>query len=264
MLSVGIIGLGAIGRLLVQELGRTGTAHVRAALVREGFEGASPGGVPMVHSIEQLLALRPSIILEAAGQGAVREHGAAVLGRGTDLMVISSGALADDVVHEQLIAAARQGGSRMLLPVGAIAGIDGLVALRASGLTHVRYTSVKPPAAWSGTPAEELVDLAEMSEPAVFFEGSAREAARSFPKNANLAATVALAGLGLDATRVSLVADPTVDGNHGRIEAEGAAGTLNVEARGPAADGNPKTSAVTAFSMIASLQSLKANLVLPA
>jgi aspartate dehydrogenase len=264
MLSVGIVGLGAIGQLLVEELGRTGTASVCAALVRESFEGPSPRGVPIVHSLEELLTLQPSIILEAAGQGAVREHGAAILEHGTDLMVISSGALADDDVHEQLVTAARSGGSRMLLPVGAIAGIDGLVALRASGLTRVRYTSGKPPAAWTGTLAEELVDLAGMSEPVVFFDGSAREAARSFPKNANLAATVALAGLGLDDTQVSLIADPTADGNYGRIEAEGAAGTLSVQAQGPAADANPKTSTVTAFSMIASLQSLQATLVLPA
>jgi aspartate dehydrogenase len=264
MLSVGIVGLGAIGQLLVEELGRTGTASVCAALVRESFAGPSPHGVPTVRSLEELLTLQPSIILEAAGQGAVREHGAAILEHGTDLMVISSGALADDDVHEQLIEAARRGGSRMLLPVGAIAGIDGLVALRASGLTRVRYTSGKPPAAWTGTLAEELVDLAGMSEPVVFFDGSAREAARSFPKNANLAATVALAGLGLDDTQVSLIADPTADGNYGQIEAEGAAGTLSVQAQGPAADGNPKTSAVTAFSMIASLQSFQATLVLPA
>ena len=264
MLGVGIIGLGAIGRLVVDELVRTGAAEVRAALVRSDFSAPGPAAIRLVNSVDALLATHPSVVLETAGQEAVRQYGVAVLGAGTDLMVISTGALADDETHQRLFEAARGAGSRMLLPVGAIAGTDGLIALRASGLQRVRYTSTKPPAAWRGTPAEELVDLASLGGPTVFFEGSARDAARSYPKNANLAATVALAGLGLDDTEVALVADPAASGNSGRIDAAGVAGTLSVEAHGPAAATNPKTSAVTAFSMIASLQSLEATLVLPA
>lgn len=261
MLNVGIIGLGAIGRLLVDELARAADATVGAALVRPDADARAD--VPLVTTVEDLLATEPAIVLEAAGQGAVREHGAAVLDAGADLMVISTGALVDEALHEALLAAARRGGSRMVLPAGAIAGIDGLVALRAGGLESVRYTSTKPPAAWKGTPAEQLVDLDGLGEPAVFFEGAARDAAREYPKNANLAATVALAGLGLDRTEVALVADPGARGNTGRIEAEGAAGAITVESRGPAAAGNPKTSEVTAFSMIASLESRQATIVLP-
>ncbi len=263
-MRVGVIGLGAIGSLLVDELGRASSAEVCAALVRPGSSVTTHAPIAVVDSLDALLAAGPTVVVEAAGQPSVRQYGVAVLEAGVDLMVISTGALADDDEREGLLAAARCGGSRILLPAGAIAGIDGLIALRESGLTSVRYTSTKPPAAWRGTPAEDLVDLGALAEPTTFFEGPAREAARSYPKNANLAATVALAGLGLDETRVALVADPGASGNTGRIEAEGAAGAISVESRGPAAADNPKTSAVTAYSMIASLNSLQATLVLPA
>ena len=263
MLSVGVIGFGAIGKLVVEELIRTGAADVQSVLVRGGARAKPPPGVAVVHETGGILALGPSVVVEAAGQQAVREYGVAVLETGTDLMVISTGALADDVTHDQLVTTARGARSRILLPVGAISGIDGLTALRASGLTRVRYTSTKPPTAWRGTPAEDTVDLDALDEATAFFAGSAREAASNYPKNANLAATVALAGLGLDDTEVSLVADPAASGNTGRIEAEGSAGAITVESRGPAAADNPKTSAVTAYSMIASLQSLQSTLVLP-
>ena len=123
-----------------------------------------------------------------------------------DLMVISTGALADDAVRARLRAAADASGHRMLLPSGAIAGLDGLGALRIGGLTRVTYTSTKPPAAWRGTPAAEEHDLDNLQERRVIFSGAAADAARLYPKNANLAATVALAGLGLHQTQIKLVA----------------------------------------------------------
>ena len=86
--------------------------------------------------------------------------------------------------------------ARLLLPAGALAGIDGLCALRLGGLTAVKYISSKPPVAWAGTPAAARHQLAALQERTVIFSGTARDAARLYPKNANLAATVALAGLG--------------------------------------------------------------------
>ena len=233
MQRAALIGLGAIGQQLAEELEHEAGMELVGALVRSG--ASSTGSLTTVETLEELLAANPSVVVEAAGQDAVREHGANLLEAGVDLMVISSGALADEELDRPLSAAAQQSAARS-----------------------------KPPAAWRGTPAAELVDLAGLDAAHVFFEGSARDAARRYPKNANLAATVALAGLGLDETEVALVADPAVEGNVGRIEAEGAAGAITVEARGPAAAGNPKTSAVTAFSMIASLRSRDAPLVLPA
>lgn len=96
-------------------------------------------------------------------------------------------------------ATAAQSGSRIIAAAGAIAGLDGLVACRLAGLTRFVYTSTKPPAAWRGTPAEAAADLGALTAPAVVFAGSVREAALAFPMNANLAATVALAGMELAA-----------------------------------------------------------------
>ena len=134
----------------------------------------------------------------APGTRAVAAYGADVLEAGSDLVVASVGALSDPALAGQLSDAARRGGSQLVVPSGAIGGIDILAAARLSALTSVRYTGTKPPMAWSGTPAEEQVDLSALEGPTVIFEGSARQAAQSYPKNANVAATLALAGIGMD------------------------------------------------------------------
>lgn len=283
--KVAIIGLGAIGGIVLEGLqsaqgsgvvadespvtspqssgtdavgGETAPVAVTAIVVRpnrasEAREAAPPGAA-VVTSLDDLPADAFDLAVECAGHEAIREFGVAVLERGADLMVIATGALADDAERERLRAAAVSGGSRMLLPAGAIAGLDGLAALRRGGLTSVRYTAAKPPEAWRGTPAEEAIDLGAVEEPTAFFRGSASEAARLYPKNANLAATVALAGAGFEDTEVELIADPTTEDNIGAIEAEGRLGRLTVELRGPPMPENPKTSIVTAYSILEAIQ----------
>jgi aspartate dehydrogenase len=168
-------------------------------------------------------------------------------------MLLSVGALAEAALQADLQSAAQAGSSRLLLPVGAIAGLDGLLALRQAGLQRVRYTSAKPPLAWRGTPAEAAFDLARLTAPTVIFEGTARDAARPYPKNANLAAAVALAGLGFEQTAVRLVADPAATGNTGQIDAEGATSRLQVTVAGAASAANAKTSGIVAHSVLSAL-----------
>ncbi|MFC3225716.1 aspartate dehydrogenase [Marinibaculum pumilum] len=253
---VALIGFGAIGRAVADGLlaAAGDDAPVLAAvLVRPGraepVRDALPAGTAVVEDVAGLRAAAPGLVVECAGQAAVAEHAEAVLAAGIDLMVISTGALAAPGRLERLTATAKAVGAQLIAPAGAIAGLDGLGALRRSGLSAVTYTSTKPPLAWRGTAAEEQLDLESLAQATTFFEGSARDAALAYPKNANLAATVALAGLGLDETRVRLVADPAAQGNTGRIEAEGAAGRLSVT-MGGAASANPKTSASTAWSLL--------------
>lgn len=250
-----VIGHGAIGSMVVDALrdpARGG--RVRGVLVRpeRGAEtlAALAAETEVFTTIEAALAVKPHLVLECAGQDAVREYGEKVLSAGVDLVVIAVGALADDDFRERLIIAAESGGARIILPAGAIAGIDGLTALALGGLDHVRYVSSKPPAAWKGTPADAALDLDSLSQATTIFEGSARDAARLYPKNANIAAIVALAGIGLDRTEVTLVADPGLGGNVGNIEAEGRYGRLSITSAGHAAPGNPKTSASTALSIV--------------
>lgn len=263
--SLAVIGYGAIGEVLVRGLLDGSGPRLAGVLVRPRqvaeVRAALPPDVAVVDGIEAMLALRPGLVVESAGQGAVREYGEAVLSAGCDLKIVSTGALAEDAILDRLKAAAKRAGRRILIPAGAIAGLDGLGTHKAAGLSSVTYTSTKPPLAWRGTPAEERLDLAGLREKAVFFEGSAREAALGYPKNANLAATVALAGLGLDETRVRLVADPDATGNTGTIEASSPIGDMTLVMAGRAS-ANPKTSASTAFSLLHAVRSRAATLVI--
>jgi aspartate dehydrogenase len=261
---IGIIGFGAIGEALAARLPGVEGARLAAVLVRERGAAAArerlAPDIAVATDRDAFLSIGLDLVVECAGQEAVRAHAAPILAAGVPLMVISTGALAAPGVLDSLLAACA-GPARLLVPAGAIAGLDGLGALKEAGLTGVTYTSTKPPLAWRGTPAEARLDLAALTEPVVFFEGSAREAALAYPKNANLAATVALAGMGLDATRVRLVADPAATGNTGRIDAESAIGTLTVTMAGEAS-ANPKTSASVAFSLLQAIRSGGARLVI--
>lgn len=254
---IGMIGCGAIGSALAELIEREvgGRQALTTVLMKPGRlrPDALSERVEIVYDIDHLLRSHPDVIVECAGHDAVRACAIPILSAGIDLIVIATGALVDDRFRAEIERVATRSGARLHLPSGAIAGIDGLVALRLGGLDEVTYTSVKPPSAWRGTPAEEVIDLDSLREPTAFFVGPARAAAEAFPKNANLAATVALAGLGLDRTCVRLVADPGSAGNLGRIEARGRSGVLDVTFGGPAMLDNPKTSASTALSLARAL-----------
>jgi aspartate dehydrogenase len=266
MTSVGLIGYGGIAQDAVAALREFGDGvEVVAALCRPGRiaqAAAALSGISIVESLDELLARNPRLVAEVAGQNAVSECGPAVLRRGIDLVVISVGALAEPKLLQALKTAAEQGSSRILLPAGAIGGIDAIAAMRLGGLNAVRYRSCKPPAAWRGSPAEKVADLDTLKERTVLYRGTAGEAALLYPQNANVAAAVALAGLGFDATEVELVADPAAPGNVHEIEAEGAAGRFAIQLQGKPSRSNPKTSALAALSVARALVNLEATIVI--
>jgi aspartate dehydrogenase len=261
---VGIIGYGAIGRSIVADWSRSALRGYRlsAILVRphqaDAARAAVAGDVVVTSDFAEFLDRSPQAVVEAAGQAAVIDHGEQILRNGTDFLLLSVGGLAAAGILERLRQAAEAAGSRVILPVGAIAGLDGLLALRRAGLRQVKYTSIKPPISWSGTPAERRFDLRAMTRPTVIFQGSAGEAARLYPKNANLAAAVALAGLGFERTMVDLVADPGTSWNIGRIDAAGETSTLSVTVAGSGSAANPKTSEITGMSVLSMLENASA------
>jgi len=250
MRDVTLIGYGAIGRALHARL--RGNAGVRIAHVV-----VSPASVARVQQavgpevvVSDTVPADATLVLECAGHGALTAHVLPALQRGIECAVLSVGALSEAGLAEQFEAAARQGGTQLHLLPGAIGGIDAIAAARLAGLDDVTYTGRKPPQGWRGSPAETLCDLDRLTEPVLILEASAREAARLYPKNANVAATVALAGLGLDATTVRLYADPGVQQNVHEIALRGVFGEMQLTLRGKPLADNPKTSTLTVLSAL--------------
>ena len=255
-LKIALIGYGAISQMLFDVFRQKKTPiDIVGVLVRPGRTKAVQkklgAKVAVVENLKALLKTKPDVVVEAASQEAVRDFGEAVLKKGIDFMVIATGAYGDPKLFKKHTAAAEKSGARLRLPSGAIAGLDGLLAMRAGTLSRVKYTSIKPPHAWSGTPAEKDFDLPSIKEPTVIFKGKPADAGRLYPKNANLAVTVAICGLGLERTEIELVADPTLPPgtNASRLEVDGDSGTLMVERQGRAMPDNPKTGVLTALSM---------------
>lgn len=192
----------------------------------------------------------PDYVIEVAGQQAVKEHAIKVLQRGWTIGLISVGTLADTEFFEQLQHTAQAHGGHLHLLAGAIAGIDGIAAAKEGGLEKVTYKGCKSPNSWRGSYAEKLVDLDHITEATVFYRGTAREAALNFPANANVAATIALAGVGMDQTMVELTVDPHTTQNKHTIVAQGRFGQMSIEMIGVPLESNPKTSTLAALSVI--------------
>lgn len=261
---IGLIGFGTIGRCVHDTLLAQGCGDALAGiLVRNGHAGKVVGNsVPVFERLKDLIGRGSAVIAETASQSAVAEYGPAVLKAGCNLLITSTGALADDALRQDIEESAKTSGRRVFLPSGAIGGIDAISAMRLAGLDALTYRSRKPPAAWRGSKAESLIDLDSLCGAATFFEGSAREAAKAFPKNANVAVTVALAGLGLDGTRVELIADSAVTANIHEVRAEGASGRVVFVLEGAPFPDNPRSSMLTAYSVVRSLLNIRSAIPL--
>lgn len=267
-MRVALIGLGCIGVTVARALLQQEDAkdiQVVAVLVRlERLEAAKEQdtlGLCFVSTIEELLQAQPDIVVECAGHSAVKKFGEKVLSAGIDFAVVSAGALADDAVYSSLVQAARENHATMYVPSGALAGIDGLTAARYAGLSHVSYTGRKPPSAWFGTPAEDVVDLSRLEGEEIVFSGNARDAALQYPKNSNVAAIVALAGMGFDKTEVNLIADSRVTENQHHIEVHAKSGDFEVSLSGKPLPENEKTSALAAYSAVKCLVDRQSTVV---
>jgi len=252
-----LIGCGAIGLEVTKKVSNDKDIRISNILVRPGKESKAKkdvsSSIAIISSIDEIKSM-PDFVLECASHEAVAEFGPYFLKEGVDFGVISIGALADITLLDRLRVASYKGKSQLFILSGAIGGIDALSAAKLQNLEQVIYTSRKPPMSWQGSPAENNFDLLAINDATIIFQGSASKAARLYPKNANVAATIALAGLGFDKTHVTLIADPGVERNTHHIEATGSFGQLNVEIAGNPLPGNPKSSALTAYSAIRAIK----------
>lgn len=253
MQTIAIIGYGAIAEAVAGYLADHDNVEVSAAIVKPGADSRARDvfgdDVEVANNIDDV-STRIDLAVDCAGHAALRQHGEAILSKGTDLISVSSGALADAGLHDRLAAAARRGGSQLRIVSGAIGSLDALSAGSVGALTQVTYRGRKPPKGWFGSPAEAKLDLDSLSEATVHFSGNARDAALEYPKNANVAASVALAGIGFDDTKVELIADPGLTRNVHEVLAEGDFGRYEFRIDGKSLPGNPRSSALTAMSVV--------------
>jgi aspartate dehydrogenase len=195
------------------------------------------------------------LIVECASQAAVTAHAEAVLSAGKSMLVMSSGALLPPDFMKTLMAAAEVSGASIYVPSGAVGGIDALRASKAL-LEEVTIVSTKKPIALSGAPGFADWESVEITGPTVIFEGSAAEAVGLFPANVNVAATVSMAGIGPDATKVRIVADPEAPGNVHEIHAVSKAGKFSFRFENMPHETNPKTSFLAVLAAIETVRTI--------
>ncbi len=250
MKKVAIIGCGAIGGVIARSVDRGDVDAELVALMdiqpeacirlKESLTRQKPS---IATSIEEVLGLRPDVVVEAASQEAVKQYAERIL-EVSDLVVLSIGALLDSEVYQKVVGAATRTGRRVYIPSGAIGGLDVLRAYARAGVSRLKLTTRKP--------ARTLG--AAVTAPTVVFRGRASQAVKAYPKSLNVAATISLAA-GVEA-EVELVADPNIDRNIHEIEAESPAGRLRIVLENVPSPENPKTSYLAALSAVTLLREL--------
>lgn len=246
------IGWGAINSRVGELLEQRGTSVETVGIATRTSEARFklPPGVQRLSSADELVALKPDLVVEAAGRAAIRQWAPAALAAAPVVILASTSAFCDDGMLAWLADLAEQHQSRIELPSGAIGGIDALSGAALLGLDEVIHQIIKPPRAWEGTAAERLLDLDRLTERTTFFSGTAREAAASYPQNANATVVTALAGIGLDRTRVDMIAHPAALMNGHKIMARGAFGQMEMALHNRPLATNPKSSELTALSLV--------------
>ena len=214
-------------------------------------------------SLHLMLTSRPTveardIVIECAPSKLVRSIVAPVVSSGKTAIVLSAGALLENY---DLIEIARKNGGQIVVPTGALVGLDAVGAAAVGTIHAVRMVTRKPVHGLAGAPyiVEHKIGIEGIAAPLKIFEGTAREAAKGFPANINVAVALSLAGIGPDRTMVEIWADPTVMRNTHSIELDSDSARFSMMIEHIPSE-NPKTGLITALSVIACLRKLRAPL----
>lgn len=219
----------------------------------------------VARSIDEIIARNDvQIVIEAASQEAVKHYAVKILNSNKDLMVMSTGALLDENLLSQIIEAAKRTGRKVYVPSGAIVGIDNIKSAALGDIEEVVLTTRKPPISFKGVPYVEKskIDLSSIKGPIVLYEGPASEAVKILPQNINVAATLSLAGVGPERTKVRVIIDPNIKDIIHEVYIKGEFGEISTRAVNKPFPNNPRTSYIAALSAIATLRKITGNLVI--
>ena len=262
VIRVAIAGLGAIGRVLARRLadGMPGLVLACAA-ARDRCQSASLARCRADHlpaGRARGVSALADLAIECAPASVLERICRPMLEAGKQVMVLSAGAL---LPRPELVELAKARGGQIIVPTGALLGLDAVTAAAEGRIHSVRMITRKPPRGLAGAPYLEAngISVEGLNEPKRVFAGSARDGAAGFPANVNVAAALSLAGIGPDRTMMEIWADPTVERNCHTIEvdSDSARFTLSIE---NIPSENPKTGRITALSVLAALRKLQAPL----
>ena len=261
-LRVAIAGLGAVGLKLADELNRgieglqlaaVSAKHREAAAARLAERGIA---APVV----EIAALEPlaDIVVECAPAALLDPIATPFLEAGKSVIVLSAGAL---LTRMHLVDLAKRTGGQIVVPTGALIGLDAVTAAAQGEITSVRMITRKPVRGLVGAPylEENKIRIEDIREPLRIFKGTPREAAIGFPANLNVAVALGLAGIGVDRTSLEIWADPSLDRNQHTIEVESDSATFTMSIANIPSE-NPKTGRITALSVLAYLRKMNAPL----
>ena len=253
--KLALIGYGALSHIFLNAFDEHLSAQYELTGILTRPQPETTDGYHFFDTLDELLAAQPDYVLEMAGVEAVREYGVSVLEHGCTLAILSIGALADDALYAALRNAAQANGCKLLLPSGGIGGFDVLRTLALTGADSVIIKNYKAPRSLNGAPYLQGKNLPEDQEQLVF-RGTAREAIANFPKNVNVAVATAVATADVDATMVEITSVPGLTTNTHIIEAENSVASVKMEFSSSPDPINPKSSTVTALSVVAMLKNL--------
>ncbi len=260
VLGVGIGGFGAIGMAVARALDAGEIDGLRLAAVSANDKAAAAARmrdyrnpVPVVTLDE--LASRADIVIECAPSSVFREVAVAAVGKGRIFMPLSCGQLLD---HMDLVERAAATGARIVVPTGALLGLDAVRGAAEGDIESVTMVTRKPPGGLEGAPhlVENNIDVSNLSAPLLVFDGTARDAVKGFPANVNVAVALSLAGIGPDRTTIQIWADPGVSRNTHTIKVEADSVRFEMTIENVPSKANPRTGALTPLSTIAALRGL--------
>jgi aspartate dehydrogenase len=262
---VAIAGFGAIGKVVAEHLDRGIDGLALAAVSARDVARAEAAMAGFACRVPVLPLARlgeaADIVVECAPAAVLREIAEPALAAGRTLIVLSCGALVDNF---DLVELARRQGGRILVPTGALLALDAVQAAAVGEISRVHMITRKPPGGLAGAPylVANGIAVDGLNEAKRVFTGTAREAASGFPANVNVAAALALAGIGPDRTTIEIWADPAVDRNIHRIEVEADSARLSFRIENVPSLENPRTGRLTPLSVVALLRKLSSPLAI--